>query len=73
MTAITKNNKKVSELSLAEKKELVSAEEAKEKNERLDKFRKELQELCGKYNCTLIAQAIIEGNKVQTRIVPMAL
>jgi hypothetical protein len=73
MSTTNNKQKKVADLSLDEKKKLIAAEEQKDKQNRLEKFRKELQELGQKYNCTIIAQAIIEGNKVETRIVPMAL
>ena len=60
------------DLTLEQKAEQVNKEIQAEKEARLNLFVNDLNELCKKHNCNLIAQAIIEGDKCKTQILPIA-
>ena len=60
------------DLTLEQKAEAVNREIQAEKDARLKLFVDDLNGLSKKYNCGLIAQAIIEGDKCTTRITPIA-
>lgn len=70
----TKNSKvkSVTEFNAGEKRKQLAAELEKDKNERLQKFIAEYNELVKKHNCQLISQVIIEGDRLMGRVVPVA-
>ena len=59
-------------ISLEEKKKEILIEEQKAKNQRLKTFVEKHNALCKEFNCGFVAQAIISGSKVSTRLVPVA-